>query len=66
MDWYYKRYGRDIVSRYRRRALERFGREFFSEANNYGTPMAVQGPGAKRPEGLPIFWEFVQFVIDTP
>ena len=64
-DWYWRLYGKDVVAKYRERALARFGRAFFSKEYNYGTPLAVKLPG-RRPDGLATFWEFVQFVIDTP
>ena len=64
-DYYYKLYGEHIVNTYRKRAKEVQGRDWFSSENNFGTPLPVTAPG-KRPDGLASFWEFVQFVIDTP
>ncbi len=59
-NFYYTRYGKSIVSKYRGEARRRFGKDFFSKANNYGAPVAVTR--GKRTAELPIFWEFVQFV----
>lgn len=61
-DWYYKQYGQKIVKKYRSQAINLFGPQFFSHYNNYGAPLPVKNKG--RPNAnLPIFWEFVQFVI---
>ena len=59
-DWYYKVYGKPIVSRYRRAALARFGADFFSAENNFGAVVPVKG--GVRTADLPTFWEFVQYV----
>lgn len=37
-DFYYKVYGKKIVERYRKAALAKFGENFFSAENNYGSP----------------------------
>ncbi len=58
-NWYYRTYGRSIVSRYRADAIAHLGRDFFSKENNYGTPVKVNG---YRTAALPSFWEFVQYV----
>ncbi len=42
-NFYYKVYGRPIVSRYRKDATAKFGQEFFSKENNYGSPLPVRG-----------------------
>ena len=47
----------------RQEAMARFGPEFFSQSNNFGTPLPVEG--GKRFDWLPTFWEFVQFILDT-
>ena len=60
-DNYYLKYGRKIVSRYRAAAGEKFGQDFLSEKNNFGSPVPVQ---ARRPE-LPTWWEFVQWILDS-
>ncbi len=57
--WYYHKYGRSIVSRYRANAIAHLGRDFFSKENNYGAPVKVNG---NRTAALPSFWEFVQYV----
>ncbi len=58
-NWYYRTYGKGIVSRYRKDSIHRFGKDFFSKDNNFGAPYEVQG---FRTEAMPTFWEFVQFV----
>ena len=60
-DYYFKKYGRQIISMFRARALDKFGAEFFSEAQHYGAPIKVE----RRTAGSPTFWEFVQFVKFT-
>ena len=61
-DWYYNTRGRKIVSKYRKKALRKFGSDFFSAENNFGTPLAVNGVRVRE---LPTFWEFVQNVITS-
>ena len=61
-DWYFKVYGKKIVSSYRKRAIDKFGKEFFSADNNYGAPVPVKG---NRTSEMPIFWEFAQYVKAT-
>ena len=63
-DWYYNLYGRAIVKQYRALAERRFGHQFFSKANHFGTPLPVRKKGHRTKE-LPTFWEFIQFVKDT-
>lgn len=63
-DFYYKRYGKAIVSQFRKKALDKFGSDFFNSTNNYGAPIAVDWQ--LRPSSqMPIFWEFVQYIIKT-
>lgn len=61
-DNYYTRYGRQIVSRYRAAAIQKFGADFFSEQNNFGSP----GPVEARLAELPTWWEFVQCSGSSP
>jgi len=63
-DFYYKTYGRKIVQKYRQAALKKFGDDFFSATNNYGAPIPVAN-GGRPSSDLPVFWEFVQFVIES-
>ena len=63
-DFYYKSYGKKIVQKYRPAALKKFGDEFFSQENNYGAPLPV-AEGRRPTADLPIFWEFVQYVIES-
>ena len=42
VDRHYYRLGGSIVAKYRENATERFGKDFFSQANNYGAPFPVQ------------------------
>jgi hypothetical protein len=58
-DFYYKKYGEKIVNTYRKRALEKFGAEFFSEKNYFGCPVPPKG---LRRKDMPTFWEFVQYI----
>jgi hypothetical protein len=64
-DYFFNLYGQEIATKHRSKAIQRFGREFFSAQNNFGTPLPVSG-GKSRTAELPIFWEFVQFVKETP
>ena len=50
---------------YRDRAVAKFGSDFFSEENFYGAPLNVTSDRGWRSERLPIFWEFVQHVLDN-
>lgn len=61
-DFYYKIYGKKIVKRFRKAAIEKFGENYFSEENHFGSLL----PRKKRTADLPIFWEFVQYVIGIP
>ena len=61
--YYYKNYGKYFVQRYRNAAIRKLGESYFSEENNYGTPLKVLN--GRRPNAdLPSFWEFAQSVID--
>jgi len=62
-NWYYKQYGRKIVSTYRKRAIKKFGNGFFSERNNFGAPLPVNRTW--RSSAYPSWWEFVQYILDT-
>ena len=48
-DPYYNLYGRQIVSQFRHAAIARFGPQFFSAENNFGSP----GPVPRRTAALP-------------
>ena len=59
---YYEKYGKKIVYRFRDKAIETLGSNFFNKSNNYGTFLKVENDN--RPNAnLPSFWEFVQSVI---
>lgn len=62
-DWYYKVYGKKIVDVYRKKAIAKFGQDYFNASNNFGSPVPVRK--GLRDSRLPIFWEFVQYVIHT-
>lgn len=64
-DYYYNELGKHIVGMYRTQAINKYGQEYFSEDNNYGAILPVSGDLVRKPE-LPIFWEFVQAIIDNP
>lgn len=61
--FYYQNFGKLFVKKYREKAILALGKEFFTENNNFGTPLKV--PDNRRPNAdLPSFWEFAQSVID--
>jgi len=62
-NWYYKKYGKNIVSQYRTKAIEKFGDSFFDEKNNFGAPLPVMRTW--RSSAYPSWWEFVQYILDT-
>jgi len=62
-EWYYKTYGKKIVSKYRNGAIQRFGPEYFSEDNNFGSPLPISS--GWRSSSLPSWWEFVQYILHT-
>lgn len=61
-DYFFRLHGKKIVSRYRAKALKLFKEDFFSEANNFGAPVPSK---TRRTPEMPMFWEFVQYVLDT-
>ena len=61
---FYEAYGKEIVKKYREKAISVFGADFYDESNNYGTLLKVANGG--RPNAsLPTFWEFVQCVQEN-
>lgn len=66
--FYQRKYGVKIVTKYRGVAKRRFGREIFDSQHNFGAPLPVI-PKELRLEKdlgmLPIFWEFVQYLLST-
>ena len=61
--FYYNKFGKPFVKKYRKKAIEVLGEQYFNEENNYGTPIQVKDN--RRPNSdLPSFWEFSQAVID--
>ena len=61
--YYYKNYGKYFVEKYRENAINVLGTDYFTETNNFGTPIKVEDN--RRPNAdLPTFWEFSQSVID--
>ena len=60
--YYYQTYRKKIGRKFRERALQILGQDFFSQSNNYGTLLDISS--ADRPNAnLPSFWEFGQSVI---
>jgi hypothetical protein len=55
--YYQEAYGKDMVAKYRREGLERFGEDCYG--TNLGSPFSVKG----RTMNEPTFWEFVQAII---
>ncbi len=41
-NYFYKTYGKHMVTMFRKRAVERFGREFFERGNQFGAPVKVE------------------------
>eukprot|EP00092_Neocalanus_flemingeri_P032094 GFUD01034882.1.p1 GENE.GFUD01034882.1~~GFUD01034882.1.p1 ORF type:complete len:436 (-),score=99.92 GFUD01034882.1:116-1423(-) len=62
-DWYYKTYGKKIVKKYRKGAELRFGPDYFSKENNFGSPIPLLSSWRSR--SLPSWWEFVQYILHT-
>ncbi len=64
-DWYYKTYGHVAVQLYRKKAEAKFGQEFFSPRNHFGSPLPdpKEGTLASRTKHHPIFWEFAKLII---
>ena len=62
-DFYYEKFGKLMVGKHRNASLEKFGEDFFSEANNFGTP--VMPATGMRTKGMPTFWEFAQYLKET-
>ena len=57
--YYYEKYGKAIVAKYRERGIKRFGREFYSKN---GSPVVnTDRAGGK----YPTFWEFVTAILET-
>lgn len=60
--YYYEKYGKAIVAKYRERGIKRFGREFYSERGKNGSPVKnTDRAGGK----YPTFWEFVTAILET-
>lgn len=62
-EWYYNSYGKKIVKKYRQLAIQRFGPDFFSAENNFGSPFPISS--GWRTNQLPSWWEFVQYLLST-
>jgi len=60
-DYFYNNYGKHIVSRFRRKYLDKFGEESLNDSSNSGAPYP-----ALRTSEMPTWWEFVQWVISFP
>ena len=59
-----------MVKKYREEARRKFGEDFFSAENKFGCPMEKgrwdKNTGWVRVDGMPIFWEFVKYIINKP
>ena len=65
-DYFYKRHGWKMVEQFRNEAIKKFGAEFFSKQNYYGSlynVTGVQDDRFPRTKDHPIFWEFVQYIL---
>ena len=63
--YYMKKYGKEIVTKYRAEYLEKFGANSLSKINNYGAiiPVTQGKEGKVRTPNMPTFWEFIQWVL---
>ena len=61
--YYYNTFGKHFVKKYREKAKTALGEEYFTEINNFGTPLKVKD-NRRQNADLPTFWEFAQSVID--
>ena len=63
--YYMKKYGREIVTKYRAEYLEKFGADSISKINNYGAiiPVTQGKEGKVRTPNMPTFWEFIQWFL---
>ena len=61
--YYYEKYGKKFVKRYRKRAIDALGKEYFYKSNNFGTPIKVEN-NLRPNSDLPSFWEFVESVTN--
>ena len=61
MQYYYDKYGRAIVQKYRKRGIQRFGRGFYDKKGQNGSPV----PSETRTGSEPTFWEFVTAILET-
>lgn len=60
--YYYDKYGKAIVAKYRERGIKRFGREFYDKRGMNGAPVR----NTDRTDGkYPTFWEFVTAILET-
>ena len=59
--YYYDKYGRAIVQKYRQKGIERFGRSFYDKKGQNGSPV----PNVNRSGSEPTFWEFVTAILET-
>lgn len=60
--FYYNVYGKKMVEKYRERAINKFGQDYFRKGNFFGAP--VNPLDKRNTSDLPIFWEFVRMIIE--
>ena len=60
---YHQHYGEHFVKRYRQKAIQVLGNDFFNETNNFGTLTDVKD-NLRPSSEFASFWEFAQSVID--
>ncbi len=67
LDYWYRTYGKPAVRKFREKAVAKFGIEFFSEENHFGSPLpdVKEGSMGLRTKNHPTFWEFVQLIIKS-
>jgi len=59
--YFYRKYGLIMVKKYRQKSIEKFGEEFFSQDNYFGSPLKPKH--FRTSSSFPTFWEFVQYLI---
>ena len=64
-DYFHKKYGNFMVSKYRIKGINRFGQEFYDKNKNFnGCPLGDENCSKRRGNGsTPTFWEFIQALI---
>ena len=59
--YYYNKYGKQIVKKYREEGIKKFGKQFYETSGQNGSPVQI----SDRNGNEPTFWEFVKAVLDN-